>query len=110
MLEFGDPKTGNPKDWDALKDVERRMVATARATDINLGIIQSLKNEWVSQVNKKTGTKGITQSGLRILAGHDEIDYLMFHNPHAHADRTERPGDGAGRGVVRGFGGQVAQS
>jgi hypothetical protein len=91
--EFGAPKTGNPKDWDALKDVERRMVATARASSINLGMIQSMKNEWVSQVNKKTGTKGITQSGNRVPSGHDEIDYLMFHNlMHTRKVRTNLEG------------------
>jgi len=78
--EFGDPKTGNPKDWDALKNVERRMIAMAKASNINLGLIQGMRNEWVSQVNKKTGTKGITQSGLRVPAGHDEIDALMHMN------------------------------
>lgn len=78
--EFGDPKTGNPKDWDALKNVQRRLIAMAKASDINLGIIQGMKNEWVSQVNKKTGTKGITQSGVRIPAGHDDVDALMHIN------------------------------
>lgn len=91
--EFGDPKTGNPKDWGALKDVERKMVATARASDINLGMIQSMKNEWVTQVNKKTGTKGITQSGVRIPSGHDEVDYLMFHNlMHTRIERKTPDG------------------
>ena len=92
--EFGDPKTGNPKDWGALKDVERRMVATARANSINLGFIQGMKNEWVTQVNKKTGTKGITQSGRRVADGHDEIDFLMFHNLyHSRGARKDAQGN-----------------
>ncbi len=86
--EFGDPKTGSPKDWGALKDVERRMVATAKASDINLGLIQGLRNEWISQVNKKTGAKGITQSGRRVSAGHDEAEFMTFHNLY-HARTTQ---------------------
>lgn len=91
--EFGDPKTGNPKDWDALKDVERKMIATARASDINLGMIQGMKNDWIPQVNRKTGTKGIAQSGLRVPAGHDEIGHLMFHNLY-HSRGTRKNLDG----------------
>jgi hypothetical protein len=97
--EFGDPKTGMPKDWDALKNVERRMIAMAKASDINLGIIQGMRNEWVSQVNKKTGTKGITQSGLRVAAGHDEIDALMFTN--LFHTRVKNPVTGEPEFVIR---------
>lgn len=104
--EFGDPKTGNPKDWDALKNVQRRLIAMAKAADINLGIIQGMKNEWVSQVNKKTGTKGITQSGLRIPAGHDDVDSLMHINiMHTRIDTPdEQPTFGLTIGKARGPG------
>ncbi len=98
--EFGDPKTGNPKDWDALKNVQRRLIAMAKASDVNLGVIQGMKNEWVSQVNKKTGTKGITQSGVRVPAGHDDVEALMHINL-LHT-RRDVPGEGPTFGLTIG--------
>lgn len=69
-----------PKDWDRLKGKIRRMIAMAKASDINLGLIQGVKNEWVPQINKKTGAKAMGQSGRRVAAGMDEIDALVHTN------------------------------
>jgi hypothetical protein len=69
-----------PKDWDKLKGQLRRMVAMAKASDVNFGLIQGMKNEWVPQVNKKTGAKAAGQSGRRIAAGMDDIDALVHTN------------------------------
>lgn len=66
-----------PKDWDRLKGKIRRLIAMAKASDVNLGIIQGLKNEWVQKVSNKTGAKQATQSGARIPAGMEGIDGLV---------------------------------
>jgi hypothetical protein len=103
FAEFGDPRTGTPKNWDALKSVQRRLIAMVKETDINLGIIQGMKNEWVSQINKKTGAKGITQSGERVPAGHDDVDALVHINLmhtrtngkfEIHVGKSRGPGSG----------------
>ena len=66
-----------PKDWDKLKGKIRRLIAMAKATDVNLGIIQGMKNEWVSKVNPKTGKTAAIQSGIRIPSGMESIDALV---------------------------------
>ena len=69
-----------PKDWDKLKGKIRRMIAMAKASDVNFGLIQGLRNEWIPQVNKKTGKTAAGQSGKRIPAGMDDIDALVHTN------------------------------
>jgi hypothetical protein len=69
-----------PKDWDKLKGRLRRMVAMAKASDVNFGLIQGMKNEWIPVVNKKTGAKAAGQSGKRVASGMDEIDALVHTN------------------------------
>lgn len=69
-----------PKDWDKLKGRIRRMVAMAKASDVNFGLIQGMKNEWIPVVNKKTGAKAAGQSGKRIASGMDDVDALVHTN------------------------------
>lgn len=69
-----------PKDWDKLKGQIRRMIAMAKASNVNFGLIQGMRNEWIPQVNKKTGAKAAGQSGKRIAKGMDDIDALVHTN------------------------------
>lgn len=78
--EFGAPEKGRPDDWDKLKNRCRRLLNIPKALDINLGIIQSMKNEWVSQVNPQTGKKGIAQTGNRVRSGMDDVEAIMHIN------------------------------
>lgn len=78
-----------PKDWDKLKGKLRRMVAMAKASDINFGLIQGMKNEWVPVVNKKTGAKAAGQSGKRIASGMDDIDALVHTNLFHEREGTD---------------------
>ena len=89
--EFGFSEQGVPKDWDALKARIRRLINMAKATDINFGMLQGMRNEWVPSINKKTGAKGITQSGRRIRAGMDEIEGLVHIN--LYHERVKVPGE-----------------
>lgn len=101
-----------PKDWDRLKGKIRRLIAMAKATDVNFGIIQGMKNEWVQKANPRSGTKQATQSGSRIRAGMDDIDALV----HINIEHVRTPG-GKGEpstfslnvGKSRGPGGQQIQ-
>jgi hypothetical protein len=63
-----------PKDWDKLKDTLRRMIAMAKASDVNFGLIQGMRNEW-----KKAG-KVMGQTGARIAAGMEDVDALVHIN------------------------------
>lgn len=80
FAEFGVSEKGAPLNWDALKGRLRRLYNMPKATDINFGIIQGMRNEWVPQVNKNTGNKGITQSGIRIRNGMDDVEGLVHLN------------------------------
>lgn len=76
-----------PKDWDKLKGKIRRMIAMAKATDVNFGLIQGMRNEW-----KKSG-KVMGQTGARIAAGMDDVDALvhvnLFHTRVKSAEGTD---------------------
>lgn len=66
-----------PKDWDRLKGHIRRMIAMAKASDLNFGLIQGLRNEWKKSPG---GAKGMGQTGNRIPDGMDDIDALVHTN------------------------------
>jgi hypothetical protein len=87
--EFGVSEKGKPQDWDSLKQRCRRLINLPKALDINFGLIQSLKNEWVPSVNKKTGATGITQSGNRIRAGMDDVESLV----HVNIEHSRKNGE-----------------
>ncbi len=58
--EFGTPdkyQAGAPKDWDKLKGTIRRMIAMAKASDVNFGLIQGLRDEWSKGKMGKTGER-----------------------------------------------------
>ena len=87
FAEFGPEEAGKPKDWDKLKQRLRRLVNMSKSTDVNFGLIQAMRNEWIPAINKKTGAKGIAQSGERIRAGMDDIEALVHVNiEHAFED------------------------
>ncbi len=75
--EFGAPEKGRPDDWDKLKNRCRRLLNMPKALDINFGVIQSMGNEWITQINPKNGAKGITQSGRREAKGMDDVPSIM---------------------------------
>lgn len=81
--EFGTPDAfgaASGKDWDKMKGGIRRLIAMAKASDVNFGIIQGMKNEWTSHMNPNTGKRKASPSGLRIRAGMEDIDALVHIN------------------------------
>lgn len=91
FAEFGVSEKGAPQDWDTLKSRVRRLINMAKPLDLNLGVIQSMKNEWVQRVNPGNGKTGITQSGNRIRAGMDDIESLVHINIEHR--RVKRPNE-----------------
>lgn len=65
-----------PKDWDKLKDHIRRMIAMAKASDVNFGLLQGMRNEW----KKGAGGAKMGQTGKRIPSGMEDIDALVHIN------------------------------
>lgn len=66
------------KDWDKLKEKLRRLIRMAKASDVNFGIIQGMKNEWGKKVNPKTGAQAATQTGNRVPDGMEGLDSLVY--------------------------------
>ncbi len=80
--EFGVTEKGAALDWDSLKTRLRRLYNLPKALDINFGLIQGMRNEWVksAKANPNTGKKGIEMTGKRIPNGMDDVDGLMHVN------------------------------
>lgn len=79
--EFGPPEKGRPDDWDSLKNRVRRLMNMPKALDLNFGVIQGMKNEWMAgPTNQNTGKKGIVQTGRRVPSGMDDIEAIMHIN------------------------------
>ena len=85
---FGPPEKGRPDDWDGLKAQIRRLLNMPKALDLNFGVIQAMRNEWVQgPVNPNSGKAGIKQTGVRIPAGMEEVEAIMHINiEHLHQD------------------------
>lgn len=87
-----------PKDWDKLKGSIRRLIAMAKAADVNFGIIQGMRDEWAKGKMGKTGT--------RIRDGMEGIDALVHINlEHTRQGKTF----GINIGKARGPGGHDIQ-
>lgn len=74
--EFGAPNDA-PRNYPMLNQRYRRIINMVKAADCNFGLIEDMKDEWVSKTNKKTGAQGAVASGNRIRAGFGELDGLV---------------------------------
>lgn len=74
--EFGAPNDA-PRNYPALNQRYRKYLNMAKATDANFGIIQSLKDEWVSKAKSDgSGTKGFN-TGKRVPQGFGEAKEIV---------------------------------
>lgn len=112
--EFGEPKD-SPLNYPALNQRYRQLINLPKGSDINFGLIQGMKDEWVPKVNKKTGAQGAVGSGNRVRKGFKEIEGLVHINLE-HRRRKVVDDTGATRSVfelaigkARGPGGQDVQ-
>ena len=77
--EFGAP-ADNPRNFDKLNSRMRRLVNMAKATDVNLGMLQAMKERYNKQTNKNTGAKGFAASGEFERWGFKELEGLVHQN------------------------------
>jgi hypothetical protein len=86
--EFGDPTSGNVKDYGKLNQRYFHMLNRAKSVPgVNVGFIQSMKDEWMimdSGVNQNTGKpkKSFTKTGKRIRAGWERLDEVIMTEMH----------------------------
>jgi hypothetical protein len=73
--EFGGPSE-RPNNFDRLNQRMRKYVNHPKKLTINFGLVQSLKDEWVS-VTKANGKEGGASTGNRKKAGFKEVDGLV---------------------------------
>lgn len=74
--EFGAPKD-SPLNYPELNARYRKFINKAKATDVNLGLIQSMKDDWGAKINPKNGKKGAEKTGNRVPQGFKEADELV---------------------------------
>jgi hypothetical protein len=75
--EFGGPTEGNLRDWGKLNQRYFHMLNRVKSVEgINVGFIQSMKDEW------NLGTGGRGKTGKRVRAGWDRLDECVFTELH----------------------------
>lgn len=77
--EFGAP-SDTPSNYYALDQRYRHVINLAKDTDINFGLIQSMKTPWAPKVNKRTGAEGAAPTKGRERRGMREIEELVHLN------------------------------
>ncbi len=68
---------GEQRGYDGINSRMRGIINAAKATDINLGLIDSMKDQWGKVVNKRTGAVGSGPTGQRVRAGFKEAAGLV---------------------------------
>lgn len=111
--EFGAPNDA-PRNYPKLNQRYRHLVNLPKATLVNFGAIQSLKDEWVTKMKGDGQTKGVF-SGNRVRQGFSELPELV-HIDLFHRRETRENDDGEKESVFlldvgksRGPGGQNVQ-
>lgn len=77
--EFGGP-SDSPRNYAALNQRYRKYLSMPNSLPINFGLIQAMKNEWIT-VRTPKGEKG-AESGNRIARGFTELDELVHLTLH----------------------------
>ena len=75
--EFGEPNDA-PRNYPKLNQRYRKYLQMPKATNVNFGCIQSMKDLWKSAMKKDgSGTQGVN-TGQRVRQGFSELDELVF--------------------------------
>lgn len=86
--EFGAPNTA-PKDYAKLNQRYLALINKAKGYDVNFVLIQSMKDDWGSQINAKTGVKQAVKLSTRSAWGFDRLDEAVFLELHHRRDKGE---------------------
>jgi hypothetical protein len=73
--EFGGPNDA-PRNYPKLNQAYRHFVNLGKDTDLNIGFIQSMKDEWATVKKADGATKGAF-TGKRVRTGFSELDELV---------------------------------
>ena len=84
--EWGAPNDA-PRNYPKLNQAYRHFVNLGKDTDLNIGFIQSMKDEWSTVKKADGGTKGAF-TGKRVRTGFSELDELV------HIDLRHRRAEG----------------
>lgn len=84
--EFGGPNDA-PRNYPKLNQAYRHFVNLGKDTDLNIGFIQSMKDEWATVKKSDGGSKGAF-TGKRVRTGFSELDELV------HIDLRHRREEG----------------
>jgi hypothetical protein len=74
--EFGPEGNDAPRNYPALNQRYRRLVNLAKASDVNIGFIDGMKDEWGAKT-KSNGAQGVASTGNRIRNGFGELPGLV---------------------------------
>lgn len=79
LYRFAEGLTGgdNQKDYAEANAKMRHLINLAKASDINLGVIEGMKDKWGAVVNKRTGQVSQGPTGERVPAGFKEMEGLV---------------------------------
>jgi hypothetical protein len=79
LFRIADGLTGgdNQKDYAGVNARMRHLVNLAKASDVNLGIIEGMKDKWGPVLNKRSGVVGQGPTGERVPAGFKEMEGLV---------------------------------
>lgn len=83
--EFGGPNDA-PRNYPQLNQRYRKYINMPKSLDINFGVIQGMKDEWVTKAKSDGGTKGVN-TGNRIATGFADMEGLVHVNIH-HIGRS----------------------
>jgi len=77
--EFGRPNE-SPKDYVKLNQRYKAFINAAKKTDVNLVLIDSMKDDWgtVGAINSTTGKRSLTKIGTQSRRGFDALDELVY--------------------------------
>lgn len=77
--EFGSPKGDNPRDFDEVNQRFEAFINKAKAADVNLLLMRSMKDKWGmnGKPNPKTGKKSFGKSGREVW-GYEHLPGLVF--------------------------------
>ena len=78
--EFGEPNDA-PRNYPKLNQRYRKYLQMPKATNINFGCIQSMKDKWVTKAKSDGGSKGVN-TGDRVRQGFSELEEIVFFDLH----------------------------
>jgi len=94
--QFGPDATDDMKNYDEVNQKFRRVVNMGKATDINIGFIDDMKDRWGTTKTGRQGPMGRMRAGFKELDG--LVHLTLEHSGHGQGDWSIRVGKIRGPG------------